>query len=135
MRDQPEKSPRLVNYYPGPPSRQPLAKPYTFAALRATFGPMWIRCDVCRRYARFKVGGLADVDYRTRTFSCSRCGSQAYLAVIEPCREAGMADYRLDPIDRPERHPRAVERLTCRRARGVDLAQGELPGRRVDPRR
>jgi hypothetical protein len=26
--------------------------PYSFGALRKTFGPLWIRCDVCRRYAR-----------------------------------------------------------------------------------
>jgi hypothetical protein len=26
-------------------------KPYTFRALRKTFGAMWVRCDVCRRYA------------------------------------------------------------------------------------
>jgi hypothetical protein len=28
---------------------------------------MWLRCDVCRRYARLKLAGLHDVDYRTKT--------------------------------------------------------------------
>ena len=27
----------------------------------------WPRCDVCRRYARLKLAGLHDVDYRTKT--------------------------------------------------------------------
>jgi hypothetical protein len=25
-------------------------KPFTFRALKETFGPIWLRCDVCRRY-------------------------------------------------------------------------------------
>ncbi len=25
--------------------------PYSFGALRQTFGPLYVRCDVCRRYA------------------------------------------------------------------------------------
>ena len=90
-------------------------KPYTFRALRKTFGAMWVRCDVCRRYAPLSIGGLQEVDYRSKTFSCSRCGSEAYLAVIEPIKEAGMQDYRLDAIERPERHPTAVDRLSGRR--------------------
>jgi hypothetical protein len=32
-----------------------LDRPYTFRALRKTFGQMWVRCDVCRRYARFRM--------------------------------------------------------------------------------
>ena len=78
-------------------------KPYTFRALRKTFGAMWVRCDVCRRYARLSIRGLQDVDYRSKTFSCSQCVSEAYLAMIEPIKEAGMQDYRLDAIERPER--------------------------------
>jgi hypothetical protein len=38
--------------------------PYSFGALRKTFGPLWIRCDVCRRYARLFLRELRDVDYR-----------------------------------------------------------------------
>lgn len=92
-------------------------QPFTFHALRKTYGALWLRCDVCRRYAALHLGGLRDVDYRTRSFSCSRCGAAAYIAVVEPVREAGMADYRLDPIERPTRHPSAVDRLTGRRRR------------------
>jgi hypothetical protein len=87
-------------------------KPFTFRALRKTFGPLWVRCDVCRRYAPLSIGGLQEVDYRSKTFSCSQCGSEAYLAVIEPIKEAGMQDYRLDAIERPEPHPIATVRLT-----------------------
>ena len=87
-------------------------KPYTFRALRKTFGAMWVRCDVCRRYAPLSIGGLQEIDYRSKTFSCSQCGSEAYLAVIEPIKEAGMQDYRLDHRDDPRRHPSAVDRLT-----------------------
>ena len=62
-------------------------KRHTFRALRKTFGTMWVRYDVCRRYAPLSIGGLQDVDYRSKTFSCSRCGSEAFLAVIEPIKE------------------------------------------------
>jgi hypothetical protein len=111
-------------------------KPYTFRALRKTFGAMWVRCDVCRRYAPLSIGGLQEVDYRSKTFSCSQCGSEAYLAVIEPIKEAGMRDYRLHAIERPERHPAAVNRLTGRRPSApVNYPGDELPGRKVDGRR
>jgi hypothetical protein len=73
-----------------------------------------VRCDVCRRYVPLSIGGLQDVDYRSKTFSCSQCGGEAYLAVIEPIKATGMQDYRLDAIERPERHPVAVDRLTGR---------------------
>jgi hypothetical protein len=97
---------------------------------------MWVRCDVCRRYAPLSIAGLQDIDYRSKTFSCSQCGSEAYLAVIEPIKEAGMQDYRLDAIERPERHPLAVDRLTGRGLRTpVDYSGGELPGRKIDGRR
>ena len=33
-------------------------KPHTFRALSRIYGPMWLRCDVCRRYARLKFAGL-----------------------------------------------------------------------------
>jgi hypothetical protein len=107
-------------------------KPYTFRALRKTFGALWVRCDVCRRYAPLSIGGLQDVDYRSKTFTCSQCGSEAYLAVIEPIKEAGMQDYRLDAIGRPERHPAAIERLTGRRRTSPsDYSGGELPAERL----
>jgi hypothetical protein len=97
---------------------------------------MWVRCDFCRRYAPLSIRGFQDVDYRSKTFSCSQCGSAAYLAVIEPIKEAGMQDYRLNAIERPERHPIATDRHTgARRDAPVDYSGGELPGRKVDPRR
>jgi hypothetical protein len=43
-----------------------LDKPYTFRVPRKTFGQMWVRCDVCRRYARLKLAGLLDIDYRKK---------------------------------------------------------------------
>jgi hypothetical protein len=39
-------------------------RPHSFDALRKVFGPLWVRCDVCRRYARLHLGELRDVDYR-----------------------------------------------------------------------
>jgi len=97
---------------------------------------MWLRCDVCRRYARFRMGNLADAVYCSKTFSCSRCGAEAYIALVEPIKETGMADYRLDDVTDPQRHQAAVDRLTGRHSRPrVDLAGGELPGRKVDGRR
>ena len=111
-------------------------KPFTFRALRKTFGAMWVRCDICRRYAPLSIGGIQEVDYRSKTFSCSQCGSEAYLAVIQPIKEAGMQDYRVDAIERPERHPAAISRLSGpRRSAPVDYSGGELPGRKVEGRR
>ena len=110
-------------------------KPYTFRALRKTFGAMWVR-RVCRCYAPLSIGGLQEVDYRSKTFSCSQCGSGAYLAVIEPIKEAGTQDYRLAAIEQPERHPTAVDRLTGRGSSvPFDYSGGELPGRKLDGRR
>ena len=112
-------------------------EPFTFRALKATLGQMWIRCDLCRRYAPLRIGSsLMDIDYRTRTFSCSACGAEAYWCAVEPIRETGMADYRLDERTSPERHPDAVRRLTRppRLSRAV-AGGGELPGRKIDLRR
>jgi hypothetical protein len=30
------------------------------------FGQMWVRCNICRRYARLKLAGLLDIDYRKK---------------------------------------------------------------------
>ncbi len=110
-------------------------KPFTFRALQKTFGPMWVRCDVCRRYAPLRLTGLLDADYRTKRFSCSRCGSAAWVCVVEPVRELGMQDYRLDEIEDPRRHPAAADRLPGRQpSRNIERS-GELPGRKIDPRR
>lgn len=99
------------------------------------FGPLSLRCDVCA-LARPHLAGLQEVDYRSKTFSCSQCGSEAYLAVIEPIKEAAMQDYRLDPIERAERHPAATDRLMgCSRQSSASYSRGELPGRKIDGRR
>jgi hypothetical protein len=111
------------------------AKAYTFRALAKTFGAMWVCCDVCRRCARLLLTSLLEVDYRTRTFSCSRCGAEAFVAVVKPNQERGMEDYRLDEVEAPAHHPSAVRRLTGRRRSTVDYSGGELHGHRVDPRR
>jgi hypothetical protein len=72
---------------------------FTFRALSKTYGQMWLRCDVCRRYARLKLAGLHDVDYRTKTFSCSACGAEANFCLVEPTKEFGMHDYRLNEVE------------------------------------
>lgn len=54
------------------------AQPFTFRALRKTFGKMWLRCDVCRRFAVLTLPpGYLDRDYRIVSFSCSVCGGVA----------------------------------------------------------
>ena len=121
-------SPAMVGAWPH--------RAYTFRALAKTYGQMWVRCDVCRRYGRLRLAGLRDVDYREKTFSCSRCGAEAYLCLVEPIKEAGMAYYRLDEVEAPARHPEAERRLTGRdRGRPASMGGGELPGRKVDGRR
>jgi hypothetical protein len=108
--------------------------PYSFGALRKTFGPLWIRCDVCRRYARLFVREQRDVDYRTKTFSCSICGADGAIALEEPCKDTGMKDYRLDQRVGPQQHPVAIKRLTEPKRRAYRDAGGELPGRKIDGR-
>src|SRR5258708_34585930 len=108
-------------------------RPFTFRALAKTYGQMWLRCDVCRRYTRLKLAGLHDIDYRTRTFSCSVCGSEAYFCLVEPPKEFGMHDYRLDEVEKPERHPDAVKRLTEPRRQPI-CTGGELPVRTIERR-
>jgi hypothetical protein len=53
--------------------------PYRFGALHKTFGRLYVRCDVCPRFALLQLGRnkLSDVDYRTKRFSCSVCGDEA----------------------------------------------------------
>ena len=95
---------------------------------------MSLRCDVCRRYAQLKLAGLHHVDYRSKTFSCSVCASEAYFCRVEPITEFGMADYRLDEVEKPERHLDAVKRLTEPLRRAASSRGGE-PGRKMDGRR
>jgi hypothetical protein len=73
--------------------------PYSFGALRQTYGPLFVRCDVCRRYARLYLAEIRDTDYRTKTFSCCRCGTDGALAITEPNTETGMTDYQLDQVE------------------------------------
>jgi hypothetical protein len=112
--------------------------PYSFGALHKTFGRLYLRCDLCRRFALLQLGPkkLRDVDSRTKRFSCSMCGAEAWLTVTNPTTELGMEDYRLDQREDPERHPAAVDRLLGQRQRPtVNHSGGELPGRKVDGRR
>jgi hypothetical protein len=82
--------------------------PYSFGALWQTFGPLFVRCDVCRRYARLYLAEIRDTDYRTKTVSCCRCGADGALALSEPNTETGMTDYQLDQVEGPQHHPGAV---------------------------
>jgi hypothetical protein len=45
-----------------------------------------------------------------------------------------MHDYRLDDVEKPERHPDAVKRLTEPPRRTVSSTGGELPGRNLKGR-
>jgi hypothetical protein len=86
--------------------------PYSFGALRETYGPLFVRCDVCRRYARLYLAEIRNTDSRTKTFSCCRCGTDGALAISEPNTEIGMTDYQLDQVEGPTHHPAAVDRLS-----------------------
>ena len=56
------------------------------------------------------------------------------FCLVEPTKEFGMHDYRLDEVEKPERHPDAVRRLTEPLRRPVSNRGGELPGRKIDGR-
>jgi hypothetical protein len=72
---------------------------------------VWVLPLGRQAYARLKLAGLHGVDYRTKTFSCSSYGSEAYFCLVEPTKEFGMHDYHLDEREQPERRPDAVKRL------------------------
>jgi hypothetical protein len=75
--------------------------PYGFGALREIYGPLFVRCDVCRRYARL------------------------YLADTE----TGMTDYRLDQVEGPQHHPGALARLTGPPEAAYRLSAKHVKGR------
>jgi hypothetical protein len=62
--------------------------------------------------ARLYLAEIRDTDYRTKTFSCCRCGTNSALAITEPNTETGRNDYKLDQVEGPQHHPAAVARLT-----------------------
>jgi hypothetical protein len=66
---------------------------YSFGVLHQIHGTLFVRCDVCRRYARLDLAEIRNTNYRTKTFSCSRCGAGGALAITEPSTESGMTDY------------------------------------------
>ena len=63
-------------------------------------------------------------------FSCSICGTDGAIALDEPCKDTGMADYRLDQRVDPKHHSVAFKRLTEPKARSYRDVGGELPGGR-----
>jgi hypothetical protein len=85
---------------------------YSFGALRQIYGPLFVRCYVCRRYARLYLAEIREADYRTKTFSCCRCGIDGALAITEPNTETGMTDYQLDQVEGPQHHSGALARFT-----------------------
>jgi hypothetical protein len=85
--------------------------PYSFDALRHTFGPLFVRCDICRRYARLNLAEIRNADYRMKTFSCYRWGTDGAAAIAEANTETGMTDYRLDQVEGPQHHTGALARL------------------------
>jgi Transposase IS66 family len=80
-----------------------------------------------RQHLEFVQDGRCPPPYRTKTFSCSVCGSEAYFCLVEPITEDGMADYRLDEVEKPERHPDAVKRLTEPQRRSISSQGPNCP--------
>jgi hypothetical protein len=100
--------------------------------VRAALCPL--RCLPSLR-AALHIAGLRDVDYRTRTFSCSVCGGSGALANTDPSTETGMTDFRLDQREAPERHLKPARRLSSQSQPTVPHAGGELPGGKLKGRR
>ncbi len=87
-------------------------KLFSFQELRAIIGPVFVVCWPCRRYVELDIGPIKLRDHRHTTFSCCRCGAAADCTINDPKKDPKTADLKLDPVDRPARHPKAVERLT-----------------------
>ena len=72
-------------------------KLHSFGELRAVFGPLWVRCDACRRFRRLRVTlALRDRDHRYQRFRCSRCSGPGWVALERPDIEPKMQDYLED---------------------------------------
>lgn len=77
-------------------------KLHSFAELRAVMGPLWVRCDSCRRFRHLRVTrALRDRDYRTTRFKCERCGGQGWVDLDRPDQQKGMEDYFYDRGSKP----------------------------------
>lgn len=60
-------------------------------------GPLWVRCDSCRRFRRLLVTPeMRDRLVNATRFKCSSCGGPGTVAIDRPDQERGMEDYRLD---------------------------------------
>jgi hypothetical protein len=93
------------------PARRCPYTPGTFRAVQWADGPIYVRCDACRRYVQLAMtADLAERQIARTTFSCCECGAAGHLTGDDPARRG----YRLDPRDHPRRHPLAVARLTGR---------------------
>jgi hypothetical protein len=93
-------------------------RPNTFRALRATYGPLWVRCDFCRRFSTLRLTPeQMEMDYRKVHFSCSKCGGEAICCVVHPCKD-GHADYK-EVVQSNLRHPVAQERMRLRRGEWI----------------
>jgi hypothetical protein len=69
-------------------------KLYSFAELRAVFGPLWVRCDHCRRFRSLRITSeIRDLNWRLTRFKCGRCGGPGYCTIERPNKEPGMEDY------------------------------------------
>ena len=87
-------------------------KLFSFKELRAILGPVFVVCWTCRRYVQLEIGPIALRDHRYTTLSCCRCGGDGKCTITDPMKDPTTADVKLDPVEKPERHPKAVERLT-----------------------
>ena len=69
-------------------------KLHSFAELRALFGPLWVRCDSCRRFRALRVTkAIRNLDWRMSRFKCARCGGPGYCTIDRPDTERGLEDY------------------------------------------
>lgn len=99
--------------------------PYaSFAALRHTFGALFVQCTRCRRYIRLVVRPIRERDSRITTFSCCLCGSEGQLVLDDP----GDKGFFLDERPNPPRHPAARTRIL-----GGNRAVREPPRWLIDP--
>jgi hypothetical protein len=82
----------------------------SFAALKHTYGRLWVRCDACRRYDTLATAPIRDRDSRYTTFSCSVCGAEGKVVLDDPAQQG----FAYDPRQNPQRHPAAFARITGR---------------------
>ena len=89
-------------------SRTSASRFHSFAELRVVFGPLWVRCDRCRRFRSLRLtNDIRDLDWRMTRFKCGRCGGPGSPTSIPATEKTGQAPPQISATGQvPSSHSR-----------------------------